>query len=76
MPAFYALHTNISPEPNHFPLVATAGVFLLQANHVAQSYFHNHFFTSQNQGRYELISSRSDKATLRAASAKSLPCDA
>jgi hypothetical protein len=40
--ALKAFNPNISPEPDHLPLIATAGVLLLEANHIAQLYLHNH----------------------------------
>ena len=42
--AFEALHPNVGAESDHLPLVAAAGVFLLEADHVTQLYLHNHSF--------------------------------
>ena len=38
--AFEAFYAYISTEPDHLPLVTTAGMFLLEAHHVAQLYLH------------------------------------
>ena len=43
MLAFKAFNSDISPEPDHLPLIATTGVLLPQANHIAQPYLHGHF---------------------------------
>ena len=43
-PAFKALNPNVSAEPDYPPLIATAGVLFLEADHVTQLYFHNHSF--------------------------------
>jgi len=40
--AFEAFNSDISPEPDHLPLIATTGVLLPQANHIAQLYLHSH----------------------------------
>jgi len=34
VPAFKALNPNVSAEPDYLPFIATAGVFLLEANHI------------------------------------------
>ncbi len=34
VPTFKALNPNVSTEPDYLPLIATAGVFLLEANHI------------------------------------------
>jgi hypothetical protein len=38
--AFEAFNTDISAESDYLPLVTTAGMFLLEAHHVTQLYFH------------------------------------
>ena len=40
--AFEALNADISAEPDYLPLIATAGVFLLEAHHITQLYCHDH----------------------------------
>jgi hypothetical protein len=45
VPAFKALNPNVNAQPDYLPLIATAGVFLLEANHITQLYFHSHSFT-------------------------------
>ncbi len=35
---FQALNTNVSTKPDYLPLVAAAGVLLLQVNHIAKLY--------------------------------------
>ena len=42
--ALEALYADISPQPYHLPLIAAAGVLLLEADYVAQLYFQNHGF--------------------------------
>ncbi len=42
VPTFKALNPNVSAESDYLPLIAAAGVFLLEANHVTQPYLHNH----------------------------------
>ena len=42
--ALKALNSYISTEPDYLPLIATTGVFLLEANYVTQLYLHNHSF--------------------------------
>ena len=37
-----ALDTYVSTEPDHLPIIAAAGVFFLEAHHVAQLYLGNH----------------------------------
>ncbi len=44
MLAFKAFNTYISAEPHYLPLIAAAGVLLLEANHITQLYLHNHSF--------------------------------
>ena len=34
--AFKAFNPDISTQPYHLPLIATTGVLLLEANHIAQ----------------------------------------
>jgi len=41
--AFEAFNPDISTEPDYLPLIATAGMFLLEAHHITQLYLHNHF---------------------------------
>jgi len=38
--AFEALNADISADPDYLPLIATAGMFLLEAHHITQLYFH------------------------------------
>jgi hypothetical protein len=40
--ALKASNSDIRPEPDYLPLIATAGVLLLEANHVTQFELHNH----------------------------------
>ena len=40
--AFKAFNADISPQPYHLPLIATTRVLLLETNHIAQLYLHNH----------------------------------
>ncbi len=42
--AFKAFDTYLSTKPDHLPLVATAGVLLLELNHISQPYLQNHYF--------------------------------
>ena len=42
MPTFKAFNPYIGAEPGYLPLVAAAGVLLLEANHITQLYLHNH----------------------------------
>ncbi len=44
MPAFKALNPNVSTESDYPPLIAAAGVLLLEANYITQLYLHNHSF--------------------------------
>lgn len=44
MLTFNAFDSYISAEPDYLPLIATTGVLLLEANHIAQLYLHNHAF--------------------------------
>jgi hypothetical protein len=39
-----AFNPYVSPEPDYFPLIATTGVLLLEANHITQLDLHNHSF--------------------------------
>ena len=41
--AFEAFNTYISAQPDHLPLIAAAGVFLLEADDITERYSHNHF---------------------------------
>lgn len=43
--AFKAFNPDISAQPYYLPLIATTGVLLLEANHIAQLYWHDHFNT-------------------------------
>jgi hypothetical protein len=36
------LHTDISAQPHHLPVVAAAGVHLFKSDHVTELYFQNH----------------------------------
>ncbi len=68
--AFEAFNANISPEPDHLPLIAAAGMLFLEADHVTQLYLNNHLFCLGGwfyRGRYVLIWSRSEEAAIRAA---------
>jgi len=40
--ALEALYPDVGAYPDHFPLIATAGMLLLEANYVPQLYLHNH----------------------------------
>ena len=42
VPAFKALNSNVSTKPDYLPLIAAAGVFLLETNHVTQLYLHSY----------------------------------
>ena len=42
---FKALNPNISTESDYLPLIAAAGVLLLEANYIAQLYLHDHSFS-------------------------------
>ncbi len=39
-----AFDANVGAEPDYLPLIAAAGVLLLEANHVAQLYLGDHCF--------------------------------
>ena len=43
MLALKAFDADVSAQPDYLPFVATAGVLLLEADHIAELYFHNHF---------------------------------
>ncbi len=40
--ALKAFNAYISAEPHYLPLIAAAGVLLLEADHITQLYLHNH----------------------------------
>ena len=40
MMALLALDPNVSPDPDHLPLVAATGVLLLQPNYITNLYLH------------------------------------
>jgi len=40
--AFKAFYAYISPQPHHLPLVAAAGVFLLEPDDVTELNLHDH----------------------------------
>ena len=40
--AFKTCNAYISAEPDYLPLIATAGMLLLEADYVPQLYLHNH----------------------------------
>ena len=40
--ALEAFYTYISPQPHHLPLIAAAGMNLLEADHVTELNLHNH----------------------------------
>jgi len=42
---FEALNRNVSTKPDYLPLIAAAGVFLLETDHITQLYLHNHSFS-------------------------------
>ena len=42
MPTFKALNPNVSTKSDYLPLIAAAGVFLLETNHIAQLYLHSY----------------------------------
>ena len=42
MLASEAFNPDVSPQPDHLPLITAAGVLLLEANHITQLYLHNH----------------------------------
>ncbi len=44
MLTFKAFNNYISAELDYQPLIAAAGVLLLEANHVTQPYLHNYSF--------------------------------
>jgi hypothetical protein len=48
--AFKAFNPDISPQPDHLPLKATAGVLLLEANRITQFYLHDHGFYLKEPG--------------------------
>ncbi len=41
--AFEAFNPDISAEPDYLPLVAPAGMFLLEADYITQVYFRDHY---------------------------------
>ena len=43
MLALKAFDADVSAQPDYLPFVAPAGVLLLEADHIAELYFHNHF---------------------------------
>ena len=83
MPAFKALNLNVSAETDYLPLIAAAGVFLLEADHITQLYLHNRFSPRKlifgygvEADKQSLICSRSDEAAFCAAWAKSFSREA
>jgi hypothetical protein len=38
--AFEAFNPDISAKPDYLPLITTAGMFLFEAHHITQLYFH------------------------------------
>jgi hypothetical protein len=50
MPALEALHPDVGASSDYPPLVAAAGVFLLEADYVAQLYLHDHCFILPAKG--------------------------
>jgi len=44
VPTFKALNPNVGTEPDYLPLIAAAGMFFLETNHITQLDFHNHSF--------------------------------
>ena len=63
--AFEALDTDISSQPHHLPLIAAAGMLLLEMDYIAQFYLHYH--TGYHLGRWRLIWSLNSVAACRAA---------
>lgn len=57
--AFEAFYANISPQPHHLPLVAAAGMSLLEPDHVTELNLHDHIF------HFPLTSHRLNIARLR-----------
>ena len=49
MLTFNTFNAYISAEPDYLPLIATTGVFLLEANHITELYLHNHSFASASE---------------------------
>ena len=48
---FETFNPNISAKPDYLPLVATARMFLLEANHITQLYLHNYFSCLKELGQ-------------------------
>ena len=48
MLAFQAFDANVRAQPDYLPFVAAAGMFLLEADDIAELNFYNHTFLSQN----------------------------
>jgi len=46
--AFEALNPDVSSQPDYLPLIAAAGVLLLEADYITQFYLHNHFLASKS----------------------------
>ena len=51
---FKALNLNVNAEPDHLPLIAAAGVLLLETNHITQLYFHNRSFAQKLMFDYDV----------------------
>jgi hypothetical protein len=47
--ALETLDTDVGTQPGYLPFIAAAGVFLLQADDITQSYLHNHDFSLANR---------------------------
>lgn len=46
MLAFKTLNTDVSTEPDYLPLIAAAGMILLEADYIAQSNLDSHLSVS------------------------------
>ncbi len=51
---FKALNPNVSTESDYPPLIAAAGVLLLETNHITQLYLHNHSFIQKLMFGYDV----------------------
>jgi hypothetical protein len=76
VPALKALDADIRPQPYHLPLIAAAGVGLLETDDVTELDIHGHATYDTGFDRKRLITSLKASAAWRAASAKSGPLEA
>ena len=53
--AFQAFYAYISPQPYHLPLVAAAGVLLLEPDHVTKLNLHNQAFRTESEILKEIL---------------------